>query len=506
VELRNYQLSVIEKARQSIAEGNKSIIIQATCGAGKTIISSGICEGALQKGKKVLFLAPRRELIFQAINRFADYGLGDETAILMAGEKPDNNKPIQVASVWTYVRRIQLEDPAYEWFHNADIIIIDECHGSVAPTYEKILNRYNGNTIKIGLSATPARSDGRGLGKIYDKIISAVGIETLTKEGFLIPVTHYGAKETPDIKGLKVKMGDFDKHEAEKRINTEPLVGDIFDNWAKIAPERQTIIFAQGVKHSKHIRDTFERRGVSIRHIDSHTPDDERADILRQFENGDIQVITNVGILDQGYDAPIVSCIVLAVITRHIGRFLQMGGRCLRPYPGKTDAVIIDHGTNINRLGFITDEYVWDLNGKEKAWRKKNPRKKEKKIMECAECRAMFSGHTCPQCSWEVPDWGKKIETTDDELQEITRGKTKKKVFTMEEKQRFYQMAEYQRRMKNYSPKYANAIYKERFGVWPRGLEDVSPIEPDRGFINYLKHKAIAYHKSRQKQEANGSI
>lgn len=501
MQLRDYQISVIQKARDSISAGNKSIIIQATCGAGKTIISSGICEGALQKGKKVLFLAPRRELIFQAINRFADYGLGDETAILMAGEKPDNSKSIQVASIWTYVKRIQLKNPVHRWFHESDIIIIDECHGSIAPTYEKILSRYNGNTIKIGLSATPARSDGRGLGEIYDKIISAIGIDALTSEGYLVPVTHYGAKHQPDITGLKTKMGDFDKTEAEKRINKDMLVGSIYDNWARLAPERQTIIFAQGVKHSIHIQAVFERNGVSIRHIDAHTPDDERADILRQFENGDIQVITNVGILDQGYDAPIVSCIVLGVITKHIGRFLQMGGRCLRPYPNKTDAIIIDHGTNINRLGFITDEYVWNLNGKEKAWEKKKPKKKEKPPLECSECRHIFKGgKICPKCGKEIENYGKKVEAIEAELQEITKGKAKKHKATMEEKLRFYRMAEYHRRIKKYKPTYAATLYKEKYGVWPNRFKDASPMEPDRGFMNYLTYKAIAYHKRQEKQ------
>ena len=498
ISLRPYQIDVIRRARESIAEGNKSIIIQGTCGIGKTIISSGICEGALLKGKKVLFLAPRRELIFQAINRFADYGLGDETAILMAGEKPDNSKPIQVASVWTYARRIKLKNPEHRWFHDTDIIILDECHGSLAPTYTKILDRYNGNAVKIGLSATPSRSDGRGLGQIYDKIISAIGIKELTKDGYLVPVTHYGTKEKPDIKGLKTKMGDFDKAEAEKRINKDFLVGEIYDNWARLASSRQTIIFAQGVKHSKYIRDVFERRGVPIRHIDAHTPDDERADILHQFENGDIQVITNVGILDQGYDCPAVSCIVLAVITKHIGRFLQMGGRCLRPYPEKKDAIIIDHGMNINRLGFITDEYNWELSNKDKAWKKKKPRKKEAKIFECSECRAMHSGHTCPQCGHKIADWGKKIETTDDDLQEITKNGKKKKVFTMEEKRKFYGQLEYERRMKGYAPGWIYHKYLAKFGVVPHhSLENLPPVQPDAGFFNWIKYQNIKWAKSK---------
>jgi len=499
--LRSYQLDTIKKARESIASGNKSIIIQAPCGSGKTCMASAICDGAITKGKKVLFLVHRRELAYQAVERFTEYGLGDEVSLIMAGEESNLSKPIQVASIMTYIRRIKLED-GLPWFHNADIVILDEAQVSISPTYLKLMENYNGNIVKIGLTATPCRGDSRPLGELYEDIVSSISINELTELKHLVPIRYYAGKEKPDLSNISEIAGDFNKKELNKRMNKVNLIGDIYLNWAKIAGDRSTIIFSSGVKHSKFIRDEFRRNGVAIEHIDAHTQTEERADVLRRLKNGDIQVITNCQILTEGFDFPAAGAICLCRPTKSYGLFIQMAGRGLRPFPGKQDCILIDHAKNIEMHGFLDEPVEWSLSGNEKAWKKKKPRKKEKKIMECDGCRAMHTGHTCPQCGHEIPDWGKKINTTDDELQEIARGKTKKKEFTMEQKRRFMGMCEYQRRLKGYAPGWASHLFRSKFGVWPNRFKDVNPIEPDNGFRNYLKHRAIAYHKSRKKQEA----
>lgn len=499
MQLRGYQLDTIQKARDSIAAGNKSIILQASCGAGKTCMAAAICDSALSKNKKILFLVHRRELAYQAMERFSDYGLGDEISLIMAGEESNLSKPIQIVSIQTYIRRIALKD-GLPWFHKADIVILDEAQVSISPTYLKLMEKYNGNTIKIGLTATPCRGDARPLGELYDDIVSSVGINELTKLKHLVPVRYYSGKEKPNLKGINTVLGDFDKKELNKRMNKTKLIGDIFSNWARICGDRSTIVFASGVKHSKFIRDEFRRNGVSIEHIDSHTPTEARADILRRLKNGDIQVITNCQILTEGFDFPAAGAIVLCRPTRSYALFVQMAGRGLRPSPGKQECILIDHAKNIEMHGFLTDEVEWNLNGKGKAWKKKKPRKKEKKIFECDECRTMFSGSaTCPQCGWEVSDYGKKIETTDDELQEITRGK-KKKTFTMDEKRKFYGQLEYERRIRGYKQGWKYHKYVAKFGVKPHhSLEDIGVIQPDAGFNNWIKYQQIKWAKSQKK-------
>ena len=496
MELRKYQEQVIEKARALLRTGKKRIIIQAATGSGKTIVAAAIVSAALEKGKKVLFLVHFRQLAYQAIERFTEFGIGDEVGLIMAGEDSALNRPVQVAMVQTYSRRLQLEDN--RWFCDADLVIYDECHASIARTRKAILELYKDSTVILGLTATPCRADGRGLGEVYDEIVECVSIENLTNEGYLVPVVYYGCKEMPDLKNIPIVAGDYNKKILGERVDKPRLIGDIYDNWARIAHDRRTVVFATNVKHSKHIKELFNSRGVPTEHIDAHTPEDERQEILKSFKNGDIQVVTNVGVFSEGADFPWADCVVLAKPSKSYARYMQMAGRGLRPFTNKQDCIVIDHAGLVHRHGFLDDPVGWTLDGKEIAWKKKEKPKKEKKIFDCDECRSQFTGHRCPRCGWEVPDWGKKVQTTEDELEEIGKGKRK---FTTEEKRAFYGMLEFRRRMKGYSQGWAAHKFKSKFGVWPNHYKDQGPIEPDQSFLNWEKYQIIKWVKSKQKVE-----
>ena len=478
--------------------GHKRIIIQANCGAGKTIIAASIVSSALEKGKKIIFLVHFRQLAYQAMERFVDFGIGDEVGMIMAGEEAHHGRPVQIISIQTYIRRLQLDDIEHnQWFKEADIVIYDECHASIAKTRKAILNLYHEKTIILGLTATPCRADSRGLGEIYEDIISCSSVDELVGLGYLVPVIYYGARYLPDLKNIPTVAGDYNQKELGKRVDKTKLVGDILENFLRIAPERQTVVFATNVKHSLHIKTVFERNGINIEHIDAHTPEDERQDILRRFKNGDIQVVTNCAVFSEGADFPWVSCVILAKPSKSYGRFIQMAGRGLRPYPDKQNCILIDHAGLVNRHGFLDDDVEWSLDGKEKAWHKKKAVKKEKPPLECDECRHIFKGKVCPRCGLEVKNYGKKIEAIEAELQEIKRGK-KKHTYTMEEKLRFMRMAEYYRRSKGYQPGYASHLFRSKFSVWPNRFKDVNPLEPDQSFRNYLTYRNIKYAKSKR--------
>lgn len=504
--LRNYQEEMIEKARETLRAGKKRIIIHASCGAGKTIIAAAIVSSALEKNKKVLFLVHLRELAYQAMERFSDFGIGDEVGIIMAGEEPHLDKPVQIASIQTYIRRLNLEEQAYNpWFHKADLVIYDECQESISKTRKAILEIYKKDTIILGLTATPCRADGRGLGEIYEEIVPCINIKELTELKYLVPTIYYGCKEKPDLKNIPNVAGDYNKKVLGERVDIPKLIGDIYDNWARIAIERQTVIFATNVKHSKHIKDLFERRGIKIEHVDAHTPEDERRDILNRFKSGDIQVVTNCAIYGQGADFPWVSCIVLAKPSKSYGKYIQMAGRGSRPSAGKDNTIIIDHAGlvlhpdgNPNH-GFLDDEVYWTLNGKETAWKKKVERKKEKKIFECEMCRTMHSGKRCPGCGFEIESWGRKIETTNDELVEI--GKNKKPAASMQEKQLFYGMLEYYRQEKGYKKGWSYYKFKEKFMVFPANNLKAFPTEPDEKFRKWVQYLNIKSAKSKEKRE-----
>lgn len=489
IELRDYQSEAVSKIRQSMASGNRKVIYHAATGSGKTATSSDIATRACSLGKKVLFLANRRELIHQAENTLSEFGL--DCGIIMAGVEPNLSANIQIASMQTYIRRMDLDELRFnKWWHEADLIITDECHSSISPSFQKILKNYDTSFV-LGLTATPCRGDGRGLGEFYDDIISTIDISKLIEQEYLVPVRYF-APHTPNLEGLKTVAGDYEKKELGKRVNTVKLVGDIYDNWSIICPERPTIIFATNVAHSIFIKETFLKHGVAIEHVDAKTPTEERKLALDDLKKGRLQVITNVGILCEGFDFPAASCICLARPTKSLGLYIQMGGRGLRPSEGKSDCIVLDFSGCMENHGKLEWDREWSLDGKEKAWSKKKEKEPvEKSLFKCRACHAVFTGEkTCPDCGTELKRFGKKVVTEDGELKEVN-----KKV-TIAEKRIYLGMLKRWVCSKGYNPKMVTAKYKSKYGVWPHhSIKDVAQIEPDTAFLNLMRHDQIRWAK-----------
>ena len=173
-----------------------------------------------------------------------------------------------------------------------------------------------------------------------------------------------------------------------------------------------------------------------------------------------------------------------------------MAGRGLRPDKDKSDCILLDHSGCIERHGFVDDDMSWSLNDKEKAW-KKPPKKKEKHPLTCDMCSRVFTGKRCPQCGYEIPDYGKKIDAIEARLEQ--QGRSKKQKATGEEKRLFYGMLEHHRRIKGFQQGWASHKYKEKFGTWPNHYRDQGPIEPDAAFNRYLRHLNIKWAKSKEK-------
>jgi len=495
-ELRKYQEKTVNLIRDEIKAGNKKCIIAMPTGAGKSIIIADIAKRCIDNGHRVLILTHMRQLVTQMSDRCMEYG--QDSAFIMAGMEYSLDMPLQIGTIQTYRRRIKLEPiEQNRFFINASVVIIDEAHKSLSRTYQEVLGLYE-DKIVIGVTATPVLGSGMGMGKFYDAIVDPIGIQQLIDEDYLVPVRYF-APSAPDLSKIKTVLGDYEKKSLGKIMEQPKIVGDVFTQWAKYAGGRQTMIFAVNVKHSKAIRDDFIKHGVNSEHLDAHSPDDEREDVIRRFVNGDIQAITNVGLYTEGTDIPEIECISIARPTKSMGLWRQMGGRGLRPSKGKKDVIIIDHGGCVDRLGFIEDDVEWSLDGKKLGYKKKIVRKKEKTIMTCDECQFVFTGHACPNCGFEVKGYAKKIAAIEADLVEI--GKNRKK-YTMEEKKRFMGMAEYHRKIKGYAKGWSSHLFRSKFLVWPNRFKDVAPIMPDKSFYNYLTYKNIQYHKGKQKQEA----
>lgn len=497
MELRDYQIRAIEKLREVLRFGKRKPVMVLPTGGGKSVIFGQIIANIIENGKKVLWIVHRRNLVHQMKETLQDH-FDIEAGIVMAGEEPDVDKKVQLCTVQTLSRRMMLDAFEYNPFMiNADVVLIDEGHRSISPTYRKIIKCYEDRII-MACTATPMRADGRGLGEVYDSIVEIASVEELTNNGYLSPARYF-APVTIDLDGVKMAMGDYVLKELDKRVNKKKLIGDIIENWLKLAENRKTIVFAVNVKHSKALRDEFLRNNIQAEHLDARSSDDERNAVFDRMQRGDTTVICNVALYQEGLDVPDVGCIVMARPTKSMGLYRQCCGRGLRPFPGKNDTLILDHGGVIEEHGLLDWPIEWTLDGKERAW-KKPKREKVEKLVKCRACHKVFTGaRICPDCGTPVMSFGKKIETIEAELEETEKNQKASSA----EKRKWYGMLMWYCREKGYKEGWTYWKYKEKFKVEPHhSIKDTTFIEPDQEFKNWIKHLNIKYAKRKKKEQA----
>ena len=382
----------------------------------------------------------------------------------------------------------------------ANGIAVHNCHRSISKSYQDILERYK-DKITIGTTATPMRFDGRGMGEVYDSIVDVTSVKELTDKGYLVPVRYFVPSQV-DLEGVRTSMGDYMVKDLEGKMVKTKLIGDIVENWLKLAENRKTIVYAVNVKHSKAICEAFMSQGVDAEHLDARSSDDERDAVFENVQNGRTTVVCNVALYTEGLDIPSVSAIVIARPTKSMGLYRQMAGRGLRPAKGKNDVILLDHGNVIETHGLLDWEIEWSLDGKKKAWNKPK-REKTEKLVKCRACHQVFMGsNVCPDCGTKVKSFGKKIMTVEAELEEI-EGKQK---FSMAEKRQWYGMFKWQARSKGYQDGWVSHKFKEKFGVWPNSLKDTAAIEPNDEFRNWMKYQIIKWVKRKKKEEAKEKL
>lgn len=493
--LREYQISSIANLRQSILGGARRPILQLPTGGGKTLIAASLIQSAIGKRKKVVFLAPRRELIYQASEKLTEQKILH--GVIMAGEPMARWMDVQVASFDTLharaIRKNRIDLPP------ADLVIVDEAHLSIADTKKDILQAY-GDSVIVGLTATPARGDGRGMGEIYDDLVQTVSISELTEQGYLCPVRYF-APSKPDLDGLrKDKNGDYAVKGLGERVNRTELIGDVVDNWERIARDRSTVVFCVNRAHSRSVCEAFLSRGYRAEHLDGETALEERSGILRRVASGETQILCNVFVATFGLDIPRLSCAVLARPTKNISLYLQICGRVLRPAEGKTDAIIIDHAGAVEEHGFLDEPIPWSLDADSTVSERKKAAEKERKEPKeiiCSQCGSAFKGQrVCPNCGHEVVPRSKPIPTHEADLQEIEREKkANNRDWDSERKAEFYGGLVNYGQSKGYRPGWASNQYREKFGVWPNAYKNAPPIPPNEDVTGWIKHQQIKFAK-----------
>lgn len=448
--LRPYQVKGYDQCRSFLAQGVFKILLVVPTGGGKTTMASHIIQSAVNKGSRVLFLAHRKELINQASRRCDDEGI--DHGIIKAGSKRYYPlMPVQVGSVPTLARRRHQRPPA-------DLIVIDEAHHVNGKTYLDLLADYP-DAVVLGLTATPYRTDGSGLGAVFNAMVNPVTLQELTDQGWLVRGRVFSTPMEPEWKKVKVKRGEFDNAAVEKIVNTTELVGDIYAHWKTHAEGRQTIIFANSLRHALSIKQSFLANGESCEYLDAETPDLERDQTLNRLASRELRVVVNMGILTEGWDCPIVSCVILARPTKSCGLYFQMVGRGLRAHPEKHDCIILDHGGNTARFGFVTDDREYSLEGK--AFKEKLP--SELQVATCKNCFALFRGPACIACGQNVaaPAAEALPETKDGTLTELNESAERNK------QRVFYASLLERARAQNYKIEWANHQFKKVYGRYP---------------------------------------
>lgn len=474
--LRPHQVTAMTMLRQSLAKGKRRVVLQLPTGAGKTRTAAEVINGALAKGNRVAFTVPAISLIEQTIDAFSDEGI-DCVGVMQASHRMTNHlQPVQIVSVQSMARR---------YYPDVDVVVVDECHQQFE-TVRKWM-KAEPSKVFIGLSATPWA---RGMADDWEELVSPVSMQGLIDQKFLSPFRVF-APNHPDLSGVKIVAGDY--HEGQLGEVMGGLVADVVTTWKQRAQGLPTLVFAVNRAHAGKLVDQFREAGIRMGYCDAYTDMIERQSLFAAMARGELAGIVNVGTLTTGVDAD-VRCVVLARPTRSEMLFVQMIGRGLRTAPGKSHAVILDHADNHARLGFVTDiHHAALLDGK--APREKTRKEKgEPMPKECGSCGTLKPPKVaeCPACGFK-PERQSEIEVEAGELVEVTG----KKQYTKEEKQAWWSGLLWIASERGRQRGWASHTYRDRFGVWPRGLDD-RPAPPSQDVTRFVTAKAIRYAKRRE--------
>lgn len=473
-------------------------MLYSPTGSGKTEIAISLILSAAQKGTKTCFIANRKELVNQASRRLRRAGVSH--GVIQAENTHSLGAQVMVCSIDTVHKRGLPPD--------AGLILIDEAHAVAGSTkYRSLMSKFKHVPV-IGLSATPFSP---GLGKHYDELggplfqemVTATTIRELIDQDFLVDVDCY-APADPDLTGVKTQRGiggelDYNERQLAEAVDKPTLIGDIVQHWIKLANGKQTVVFATNIAHSQHIAAAFTAAGVAAAHVDYHHTDEERAAILDAFNRQETTVLCNSALLAEGWDCPATEVMILARPTKSLIRYIQMVGRVLRPAPGKERALLLDHSGTVLHLGFATDDLPLELDdGKpNKAGQQRERKQSEPK--PCSKCKFVRPAgvHICPQCGFE-PVRQPNVTVEDGNLVKIDRKKRVKA--SPDRKQHVYSQLIGIEQARRYKHGWAARKYQEFFGVWPRGLYEVSAAPSDE-ILSWVKSRQIAFAKSKQKAE-----
>ncbi|CAB4155973.1 SSL2 DNA or RNA helicases of superfamily II [uncultured Caudovirales phage] len=390
ISLRPWQLEARNSLAKGFSEGHKNQILMCPTGGGKTILAMYMIAECLRKGKRAVFIADRRVLIYQTAAVASQVGLKDFSVFMASDLRYDPSKPFQIASAQTLARR---------QFPKADLYIVDEAH-TMMKAWTNHINDSPG--AFVGLSATPFGP----LAKYFSNLVNAATLHSLTEEGFLVPMKVKACRRI-DMTGAKKVAGEWSDKDVEER--GKEIIGDVVDSWIKHAKGRKTIVFGSTIAHCESMCRSFNEAGVMARVYVSTTPDKDRADMVDEFKKIDssIEILISVEALAKGFDNQLVSCVCdVRPLSKSLSTAIQMWGRMLRCHPesGKKDALLLDFSGNILRFAkefeIIYYNGLSKLNDGEK-YDKEQRDGKERESRSCPQCGSTPYINRCVCCGFK---------------------------------------------------------------------------------------------------------
>lgn len=411
--LRDYQDALVAGARAAIDAGTRRILVQSPAGSGKTVTASFMVAGIVNRGRRVMFAVHREELAKQASKTFRAFGI--HHGYVMSSMSMDTRLLAHVAMIDTLRNRLgKVIRP--------DVLIVDEAHHAVSPTWRKIIDLWaEQGTLIIGLSATPIRLDGRPLAGLFDTMVLGPTVKHLISIGALSDYTYFAPPSLLDLAKVKTRMGDYAQDQLAEASDKPAIIGDAVEHYKRLLGGKRAIGFAVNIEHSKHIASMFNSAGVPAAHVDGETPAGERAATIESFARGDIKVMSNVSLFGEGFDVPSCEGVLMLRATQSLSLHIQICGRAMRPHAAKDKAVLLDHVGNFLRHGLPDDDREWSLEGKKKKAGGKAAAEESVALKQCPTCyRVHEPAPACPFCGhvYEAPR--REMEQVDGELKAIT--------------------------------------------------------------------------------------
>ena len=496
--LREYQKEAIRKMREAARAGARNILICAPTGSGKTEIASCLADMNRKKGKRSAFVVDRKSLIKQTSDAFDVHGI--EHGVIQA-QHPRFRPSLQtqVCSAQTLARR--------QW-PDADLIIVDEAHAMSEVVIARITPR---STRALGLTATPFT---KGLGKLYDAVINVTTTNKLIEDGFLSKYRIFACAE-PDMDGVKVVRGEFERTETEKRALQ--VVGDVVAEYLLHGEGRKFICSAVDTAHVMELQRQFLAAGVNAATYTYKDLDEDRDETVTEFRRADsaIRGLITVTAASKGFDVSDIGCVIMArPLRKSLAEHIQFFGRGLRIHPGKADCLILDHSGNCARFweqwNHVFEHGVGenDLDTGKKREKPKFEKNPEDAMMKCPQCNRVHKAQPfCPGCGHEYPK-RQAVEHVPGTLKELLAVGTPKTIAAT----LWPQICCFARERDKTRPSlkndegrgYALWLYHEIVGDFPKGqwFENTAPVPPTSEVLG--KIKSVQIRSAHRRRSAAG--